>query len=1065
MLTLNAGGAINGAIADSGTIALTGGVLSATSLAIAAGGQLGGFGAFTGGIIDAGLIDASGGTLSVQGLTGISGGKWTGGGLEADAAAVLQLGNNANVQTDAGSITLSGLGSKIQWLNTTSNKLVALDSTLSSITAPGTLALLNGRSFNATANAGSFSDAGTLVLGGGTFNTASLSLTSGALVNGSGTIGGTVSVTGAVRIGTPPAPGASPGLITLLGPLTGAGTLAVAAGTTLHPAAGGSFTGTLNDAGVVQLSGGTLNTGALNISAGGTVSGAGTITGPITDLGVIDATGGTLSVGGLAGLTGGTLTDAIEADAASVLQLAPNVAITTVAGGITLSGLGSVIESLNTTTTKQVALDATLAAIAATGTLLIEASRPFTATANAGTFTDAGLLDVSNGSFTATRLNITATGTLLDAGGFVGAISNAGTVSIAGGDTLALNSGGALGGVFTGDGTLRLAGTTPFTVSPSSTLSGGLVQVAAGTTLGGNGTIAAPLDVQGTVVASGGTLTLDGALTDSGTLAIAAGAVLHLADGGTFLGTVTGAGSLVNDDAVLGPSFGASLNGTGVVSLTNHADGELSGGLTDGADLTGTTAVVVSNAGAIGGVRHGLWLTGAPGTVTNSGLISADIGAAILASGPGPVTINNTGVIADYEGVGVAALSLAGAQSATVTNAGTIIGGYYLSKNGVAIQFGTGNNRLVDLPGGVIIGTVRGSGGADTLELAAAPSAGTTGTLSGLGSQFLGFGQILEDANALWQLAGANTLAAGSTIDISAGATLTLAGTLVAVGGSAIGGPGAFSVGASGLLDATGGGIVALGAANLGNLAGGTLTGGGFEVDAATTLQLANNAALATDDSALTLSGAGATVQWLTTATSKTTTLAQSLTTIGTAGTLSLVNGATFADTGTLADQGILSLSAASFTAASLTVAAGGTAIGTGTIGGPVSDLGLVEASGGTLALTGAVTGAGTIGIDANSVLTASGTLGAANISFLDSGGGLVLAKPASVTGSIAGFATSDSIDLLGSVVTSESFVNDVLTLKGAGGTLAALHFTGDYSGYGFAFAADGHGGSNIFLI
>jgi hypothetical protein len=1028
-ISLVAGGKLTGGVTDSGTLVLAGSTLAATSLTVAAGGVLTGYGAMVGTLTDGGLIDATGGTLSVAGLTKLSAGIWSGAAIEADAASTLQLANNATIGTDAGIIVLSGAGSVIRSYNSTTITQVSLDSTLATVATGGTLALLNGRAFTAVASAGTFTDNGTILLAGGSFSATRLAMNAGAVISGSGALTAPITVTGAASL--------TGGTLTLAGSVSGTGTMTVTAETLL-------------------LAGASL--GAVTaVTATGSISGFGTLSGALTNLGWIDATGGTLSAAGLTGLASGTLSAGqIEADAASLLQLAPNLAITTIAGGVTLSGTGSVIESLNTTTAKQVLLDSTLVTIAAGGTLSLLNGRALTMSANGGTLTDSGLLSLNGGTLNAARVVVTATGTFLDNGGFVGAISNAGTVSIADGATLALTSGGTLGGTYAGNGTLQLNGTIAYLVGAGATLAAGQVTVSTGSTLSGTGTILAPLDVLGTVVASGGTLILDGSLTDAGTLTAAAGAVLDLADGGAFFGTVNGAGSVINADAILGGTAGLSLTNTGTISLTNRIGGEISGGQTDGADLTGAS-LVVANAGAIGGVRHGLWLTGAA-SVTNSGLISGDIGTAILASGPGAVTIVNTGLIVNYEGVGAAALSLSGAASATVTNAGTIIGGYYLSKGGSAIQFGPGNDRLIVDPGAVFIGTVRGGGGTNTLEFAASPTVGTVGTFSGLGTQFQSFTSLTEDAAAAWALGGTNTLSATTTLTLGAGAGMTVAGTLIAVGGSSVAGTGTLTIAATGLLDASGGGTVTIGAA----LASGTLTGGTIEVDAATTLQLGT--AVTTDNASLVLSGAGGTIQGRN-ASGTQLTLAQSLATIGAAGTLSLINGAGFTTAGTLGDQGLIGLTGAGLGTGTLSVGATGTVIGTGTVGGTIADAGLIEASGGTLTLSGTVSGAGTIGIDADSVLYAAGTLGAANIAFLDSGGGLTLARPVTATGTIAGFSTSDSIDLVGSVVTSEAFAANVLTLKGAAGTLASLHFAGDYTGYGFAFTADGHGGSDIYLV
>ena len=67
--------------------------------------------------------------------------------------------------------------------------------------------------------------------------------------------------------------------------------------------------------------------------------------------------------------------------------------------------------------------------------------------------------------------------------------------------------------------------------------------------------------------------------------------------------------------------------------------------------------------------------------------------------------------------------------------------------------------------------------GTTTMELASAASAGT---LSGLGTQFVGFSAITIDSGANWTLSGANTLAAGITLTDSG--TLSDSGTLTNAG-------------------------------------------------------------------------------------------------------------------------------------------------------------------------------------------------------------------------------------------------------------------------------------------
>ena len=111
---------------------------------------------------------------------------------------------------------------------------------------------------------------------------------------------------------------------------------------------------------------------------------------------------------------------------------------------------------------------------------------------------------------------------------------------------------------------------------------------------------------------------------------------------------------------------------------------------------------------------------------------------------------------------------------------------------------GTGNRVIVD-EGGTFSGTVDGgnpigSGTVSVLELA---SGSSSGSLSGIGTQFTDFSKITVDAGGYWTLSGSDTIAPG--------ATLTVSGELVNVG----------------TLD----GNVTLAGGTILNRAGGTITG------------------------------------------------------------------------------------------------------------------------------------------------------------------------------------------------------------------------------------------------
>ena len=233
-------------------------------------------------------------------------------------------------------------------------------------------------------------------------------------------------------------------------------------------------TGATLDSGLVDLGGGTLVATSVNLGGTGTLSGFGTVTTPVNSTGTVQAVGGTLNLTGdsLPMLPGTTLVahGALGAYANSTLQLAVNRTIVTDSGTITLSGANSAIESLNTTTTKQVTVDTTLATISAGGALNLLAGRSFTVGATGSALSDSGVLNLGGGTFTATTLTINAGGSLTGFGTVAGAVHNSGSIAAVGGTlfieqavtgtesaaagaTLKLGAGGALTGAITRAGT------------------------------------------------------------------------------------------------------------------------------------------------------------------------------------------------------------------------------------------------------------------------------------------------------------------------------------------------------------------------------------------------------------------------------------------------------------------------------------------------------------------------------------------------------------------------------------------------------------------------------------
>jgi hypothetical protein len=281
----------------------------------------------------------------------------------------------------------------------------------------------------------------------------------------------------------------------------------------------------------------------------------------------------------------------------------------------------------------------------------------------------------------------------------------------------------------------------------------------------------------------------------SGTVTNAGGSISGLDGAGVFLsagGSVKNSPSGGQGGSIYGRYYGVLAAGTGTASVTNSSQIE---GHSSGIDLR-VTGTVVNNGGTIvgvlgsgvvleagGSVRNtvnagqrgritgldGIHSTGSRVQVTNSAdIFGVQVGVHLLAGGT--ITNQAGGDINGPTGI------LVSGGNATVVDAGTIFGTTY------AVQFtGGGTDRLVLDPGAVVSGTVSGAGAHSTLELAAGNS-----TITGLGSQFLGFGQVVVDRGANVTLTKANSLAAGSTLAVSG--TLTASGSMVDNGKATISG-------------------------------------------------------------------------------------------------------------------------------------------------------------------------------------------------------------------------------------------------------------------------------------
>jgi len=339
-------------------------------------------------------------------------------------------------------------------------------------------------------------------------------------------------------------------------------------------------------------------------------------------------------------------------------------------------------------------------------------------------------------------VQLVAAGTVVNSGtvSATNATSGAG-VDLKSGGTVTNQAHGLIRGTHYG---VHAADTTTVTNAASASINGGRI----GIDILANGTVLN----SGNVIGSGGT-------SDSG-IYLKSGYVLNALhatiDGGvnfsSAAATGASAGTLVNSGAIRalyppGPKYGVAFHQSG--TFTNAASGLIT--------------------------AHGYGvLLGNGGSVLNSGTIVGGsgntIGSGVDLKAGGSVANNASAAIKGVIGIDL----LAGG---TVTNAGTIAG-----TGGKAIAFyGTASGQLIVDAGAVFSGAVIGSASAaNALELAA----GGVGTLSGIGTNFVNFGNVTVDSSAHWELTGSNALTANSTLTNNG--TLTLSGATLSDAGSVI---------------------------------------------------------------------------------------------------------------------------------------------------------------------------------------------------------------------------------------------------------------------------------------
>jgi hypothetical protein len=358
-------------------------------------------------------ITFQGGAVNVNLAEGdLVGGTWRS--VSSGAGSVLTMSGSAAgggpIVTDAALLLLQGAGSVIQSFDTTSSTLKPLEQTLTTVASGGQLQVLANRGYTSGLN---FTDSGIVQLGGGTFQTNSLSVTSGAKFFGFGTVQNSVSNAGLIEVNT--------GTLTVTGSISGAGTLQADAATTLVLNGASIQAAKVTDNGTVNLGGGTVQATTFTIAAGAKLIGFGSVQNAVANAGLIEANGGVLGVTG--SITGaGTL----QADSAATLSLTgASILATKVTDNGTVSLGGGTLKATTFTVagaSKLIGFGTVQNAVANSG--LVEANGGTLAVT--GAITGAGALQADSGATLALTGAVNSATTVKDNG----------TVSIGVGDKL-----------------------------------------------------------------------------------------------------------------------------------------------------------------------------------------------------------------------------------------------------------------------------------------------------------------------------------------------------------------------------------------------------------------------------------------------------------------------------------------------------------------------------------------------------------------------------------------------------------------------------------------------------
>ena len=270
----------------------------------------------------------------------------------------------------------------------------------------------------------------------------------------------------------------------------------------------------------------------------------------------------------------------------------------------------------------------------------------------------------------------------------------------------------------------------------------------------------------------------------------------------------------------------------------------------------------------------------------------------------------------------------------------------------------------------------------------------------------------------------------------------------------------------TGTINVSNGDAATISASAFSNVSGGTLAGGVYIISGGSTLTLPQNLRISTLAADVTLNGTDSALRSFQTTGSDYTGLDTTLATITSAGAFRLLGGLSANEAQAVSNSGVLQLGGGVFSTPSLTITSTGLVTGFGTVSAPIANSGLIDAQGGLLKITGAVSGTGMDNITAGASLEFdAATSSGQTVTFAADTGNLVIALPSSFSSVISGFATGDEIDLIDTTATAASYQSGILQISDGGTTVASLNLSGSYSAAtNFEVATDGNGGTLVTI-